>query len=236
MEGGHVSSGYRGSPSERWPGDSLLSPLNQNRQDTAWPPSSSAHPSSHTMTRRREGNSLQSDTWSSIQSQSNGRWQNQSQEPPSSTATSSSLYERSRIRSSHPYDDGQMIHRRDTDGIQANFPLRYMSHPAGTREGALQRLHWQSRDTTDTREGRRGSQQATSSFSPSPTLPFTPQGYHSSTPTYTSSWTPSDTNLLTTPTLHSVPSQASVLSFDGSYSSNSTTLTTPDEFEEYRES
>jgi hypothetical protein len=109
------------------------------------------------------------------------------------------------------------------------FPLRYPPHSSGTREGALQRLHWHSRDTPDsTRDLRRCNSQSThNSFPSSPTLPFSPQGYHNTQPTYSSSWTPTESNLMTTPTLHSIAQ--SPLSYDG-YSSNSASIPSPDEY------
>ena len=198
----------------------MLSPL--QRQEMSWSPPGSLS-SGHTMSRRRDGNVIQSETWSSLHTQS-GRWQGQSHESSSSSNSSAGgLYpERPRVpvRTNHPYDDGQITPRRDHDNMAPNFPLRYPPHSAGTREGALQRLHWHSRDTPDSgRDPRRCNPQSTStSYSSSPTLPFSSQGYHN-TPTYTSSWTSTDSNLMTTPTLHSIAQ--SPLSYDGSYSSNS---------------
>ena len=124
------------------------------------------------------------------------------------------------VRSNNPYDDSQIIPRRDHDNMAPNFPLRYPPHSAGTREGALQHLHWHSRDTPDRgRDPRRCNPQSTStSYSSSPMLPFSSQGYHN-TPTYTSSWTSTDSNLMTMPTLHSIAQ--SPVSYDGSYSSDS---------------
>jgi len=235
---------YGRHQNEKWSlgGDSVLSPI--HRQDMAWSPHNSTLSASHTMGRRREG-SLQSETWPPIQAQSGSRWHGQSHDTPSTSPSSAhGLYqERSRVRSAHPYDDGQMMHRRENDSIQSNsFPLRYTPHPNGTREGALQRLHWQSRDIPDAaREHRRVSTQTNHSFSHSPTMPFNAQGYHSSAPTYTSSWTPTDSSLLTTPTLHSISSSQTSLSYDGTYSSNinPVPLTSSEEFsavEEYRDS
>jgi len=231
---GHTSTSSsvygRGVPNEKWPGpnDSMLSPL--HRQDMSWsPPAGPALSSGHTMSRRREG-SIISDTWPSLHPQSGRGWQGQSHESPSpSNSSGGGLYpERPRIRANHLYDDSQVVPRRDHE-IAPNFPLRYPPHSAGTREGALQRLHWHSRDTPDSaRDPRRCNPQSTAnSFSSSPTLPFSSQGYHN-TPTYTSSWTSNDNNLMTTPTLHSITQ--SPLSYDGSYSSNSASIPSPDEF------
>ncbi|KAF8813495.1 hypothetical protein BYT27DRAFT_7131611 [Phlegmacium glaucopus] len=233
---GHTSTSSsvygRGVPNEKWPGqnESMLSPL--HRQDMSWSPSGgTALSSGHTMSRRRDGSVMHSETWPSLHPQS-GRWQGQSHESSSSSSTSSGggLYpERPRIRANNIYDDSQIVPRRDHETMAPNFPLRYPPHSTGTREGALQRLHWHSRDTPDSaRDPRRcNPQPATNSFSSSPTMPFSSQGYHN-TPTYTSSWTSTDNNLMTTPTLHSITQ--SPLSYDGSYSSNSTSIPSPDEF------
>jgi len=221
--GGSNGYGRTSGGNDRWPvqGDSLLSPL--HRQDMSWSPSSSTLSSSHTMGRRREDSLLQSENnWPSIHSQSN-RWQGQQQESSSSSNANGLYPDRTRVRSAtHSYDESQMVSRRENGGLQHIYPIRYTPHtphPTGTREGALQRLHWHSRDTPDnSRDARRGASQGNGTFSPSPTLPFTHQGYHTSTPTYTSTWTSADANLLTTPTLHSINNQ-STISYDGTYSS-----------------
>ena len=235
LTSGHTSASSgvyasRGATNEKWqgPNDSMLSPL--HRQEMSWsPPGGAALSSAHTM-RRRDGNVIQSDTWPSLHPQS-GRWQGQSHESSSpSNSSGGGLYpERPRIRANQLYDDSQQaVPRRDHESMATNFPLRYPPHSAGTREGALQRLHWHSRDTPDNaRDPRRCNTQTQSSFSSSPTLPFS-QGYHNTQPTYSSSWTSTDSNLMTTPTLHSIAQ--SPLSYDGSYSSNSASIPSPDEF------
>ena len=206
----------------------MLSPL--HRQEINWSTSGvSTLSSGHTM-RRRDGSGLQSDTWPSLHPQS-GRWQGQAHESSSSSSNSSGggIYpERPRLRANQLYDDNQVVPRRDHESMVPNFPLRYPPHSSGTREGALQRLHWHSRDTPDTRDPRRCNPQSTqNSFSSSPTLPFSSQGYHNTQPNYSSSWTSTDSNLMTTPTLHSIAQ--SPLSYDGSYS-NSASIPSPDEF------
>jgi len=220
--GGTNGYGRTSAGNDRWPvqGDSLLSPL--QRQDMSWSPASSTLSSSHTMGRRREGSILQSEHWPSIHSQSS-RWQGQQQESGSSPSSNANglFPDRARVRSTAHYDESQMVSRRENDGLQHNYPMRYTPHPTGTREGALQRLHWHSRDTPDhSRDTRRGAPQGNGALSPSPPLPFTNQGYHTGTPTYTSSWTAANANLLTTPTLHSINSQSNI-PYDGTYSSAS---------------
>ena len=202
----------------------MLSPIQLQRQEMSWsPPAGPVLSSGHTMSRRRDS-VVQSETWSSIHSQSAGRWQGHSHESSSSSNSSGGLYsERPRIRANQLYDDSQQaVPRREHESMEPNFPLRYPPHSAGAREGALQRLHWHPRDTPDARDPRRCSTQ--SSFS-SPTLPFS-QGYHNNQPTYSSSWTSTENNLMTTPTLHSIAQ--SPLSYDGSYSSNSASIPSPD--------
>ncbi|KAF8963145.1 Gti1/Pac2 family-domain-containing protein [Flammula alnicola] len=225
---------------ERWPiqGESLIPPM--NRQELGWGSTGSSMSSSHSMSRRREGSLLQStsDAWPPIHSQS-GRWQG-THDSPSSPLPSSGMYQdRTRVRASHQYDENQAMHRRDNEGMQQSYPVRYTPHPTGTREGALQRLHWPTRDTADNaRDPRRGTPHSNSSFSSSPTLPFTAQGFHTTAPTYTSSWTSSDANLLTTPTLHSVSNQPAI-SYNGTYPSTSASISSPDEYpnvEEFRDS
>jgi hypothetical protein len=234
INSGHASASSsiyasRGASNEKWPGpnDSMLSPL--HRQDMSWsPPVGPVLSSGHTMSRRRDS-VIQSETWPSIHSQS-GRWQGQSHEASPSSNSSGGVYpERPRIR--QLYDDNQVVPRRDHESmpVAPNFPLRYPPHSAGSREGALQRLHWHSRDTPDNgRDSRRcNTQSAQNSFASSPTLPFS-QGYHTTQPTYSSSWTSTDSNVMTTPTLHSIAQSS--MSYDGSYSSNSASIPSPDEF------
>lgn len=239
------SGGYgRNLPaSERWPGqgDSQLSPL-QQRADLGWGSSSSSLSSSHTMTGRREGSVSHSEQWSPIRSQNqSSRWQGGSSHESSASSASSSagMYQdRPRFRTvQQQYEGNPAAPRRDNDGTHS-YSVRYTPHPTGTREGALQRLHWQARDATDSSRDLRRASHSTHSFSPSPTLPFTPQGYHA-TPTYTSSWTSADASMLTTPTLHTIPN-ATNISYDTTYSSNSASIvSSPDEYanvEEYHDS
>lgn len=150
------------------------------------------------LARRRDSQSIIQDTWPSIHSQSN-RWQDST---ISVTANGGASYpDRSRVRPGHPYDHGG----RDQE-------VRRDSH----------RLGWQNRDGSHSSRERRSPH---SSFTPSPTLPFTPQGYHT-TPSYTSAWTPSENNLMTTPTLHPISNGSG---YD-SYASTGTSLAGTDDF------
>ncbi|PPQ63234.1 hypothetical protein CVT24_005694 [Panaeolus cyanescens] len=213
-----------------------------HRQDLVgqWSPSSSTLTSGHTMRRRVDNSILQSDGWQSISSQS-GRWQAQSHED-STNSNANAYNDRPRLRSVHPYDDTGLLQRRvqQENNMGSDFSLRYPVH--GSRESALQRLHWHPRDTPDTsRDLRRPSTQTVHSFSNSPTVPFASQSYHpNNTPTYTSSWTPTDPSLLTTPTLHSVGSQPAITYDTTSYQNTGSALSSPDDFsggvEEFRSS
>lgn len=232
----------RSTPTERWQGDSLLSPM--QRHDMTWGSTgTTALSPSHTLGRRREGSTMQSEQWTPIQSQSARSWQGGAHDSVASTTISGGgIYQdRSRARAaSHQYEGGNhAMHRRDTEGggdLQQSYPVRYTPHPAGTREGALQRLHWHTRDTSESSRDPRRSTPGPHTYSSSPTIPFPPQGYHN--PTYTSSWTTPDA-LLSTPTLHSISNQPNI-SYDGAYPTASNSIvSSPDDYpnvEEFRES
>lgn len=226
--GGGAGHGYsRTSQSERWigQGESLLSPIVQ-RHEVTWGNTTSALSS---MGRRRDENVLQpSDNWS-LHSQS-ARWQGQPHDT-SPTLGSTVYQDRSRIRSSHQYEDTHLSHRRDSESLQGGYSVRYTHHPPTTREGAIQRLHYLARDTSDNRDLRRSSHTHASftTSSHSPSLPFPSQGYQNP-PTYTSSWTSSDTSLLTTPTLHSISNQTD-MPYGGTYNSNTASIvSSPDDY------
>ncbi|PPQ95441.1 hypothetical protein CVT26_008460 [Gymnopilus dilepis] len=222
----------RWTPSQ---GNPIAASLHREIASGGWSPTNSALTSNHTMSRRRESSSAQSDSWTSI----NGRWQNQQHD---STATSQSVgaySDRLRGRSGSQYEDGQVAQRRDNNpNGHTSFPVRYHTpHPTTTRESALQRLHWQPREAPDQpRDLRRApgvNGQAGNSFSSSSPVAFTPQGY--TTHTYTSSWTPADANIMATPTLHSIANQ-SPLSYEGTYNS---TVPSPEGYanvEDYQDS
>ncbi|KAF8903701.1 Gti1/Pac2 family-domain-containing protein [Gymnopilus junonius] len=223
------ANGYtRGTPTERWmmgPGNSVAGP--NHREIGGWSPTTSALTPSHTMSRRRDSSIMPSDSWSPI----NGRWQNQQHESTTPSIGTNGLYpDRSRVRSAPQYEESQVVQRRDNNDGQSPFPLRYHTpHPTTTREGALQRLHWQPREAPEhPRDLRRGggTTQGNNSFSHSPTVPFTPQGYHTS-PTYTSTWTSPDANMMATPTLHSISTQGAI-SYDGTYNSTSAAVPSPE--------
>jgi len=169
---------------------------------TSW--SGQSLPSAHNASvRRREHNMLQ-DSWPSIQTTSS-RWQDSS-----SLGISGSGYsERSRIRPGHPYESPDSS-RRDPEGRPRDQRIGWSHHRESSSHSSRERRSPQS------------------SFTPSPTLPFSSY----STPSYTSAWTP-ENGLMTTPTLHSIGSYE-----NGGYSSTGNT-TLNEEFaqgvEEYTE-
>ncbi|KAF9048847.1 Gti1/Pac2 family-domain-containing protein [Panaeolus papilionaceus] len=211
-----------------------------NRQDlvSQWSPSTSTLTSGHTMRRRIDNSILQSDSWQSLGSQPS-RWGTNSHDD-SNTSSGNGYSDRPRLRNVHPYDEGGLLQQRRVaqDNMGTDFSLRYPVH--GSRESALQRLHWHPRDTPDnSRDLRRASVQNVH-FSNSPNVPFASQTTYqaTNTPTYTSSWTPTDPSLLTTPTLHSVTSQSAISYDTTSYQNTGSTLSSPDDFsggvEEFR--
>ncbi|TFK33449.1 hypothetical protein BDQ12DRAFT_691122 [Crucibulum laeve] len=117
--------------------------------------------------------------------------------------------------------------------MSPTFGHRYPAHVASRRE-ATQRLQWHPRDSSEGSKDRRPSPHSATSFSPSPTLPFTPQTYHPSTQSYSSAWTSGDTNVISSPTLHTMSSQAG-MSYDIPYHSVSRPLSSPEEFTDVEE-
>ncbi|KAF5341797.1 hypothetical protein D9611_001379 [Ephemerocybe angulata] len=143
--------------------------------------------------RRREHNILQ-DSWPSIQTQSS-RWQGP--ETGNIGLNGSGYPERPRVRP-HPYDGDSAV-RRDHSEVR---------HSGGGRESS-HRMPWHGRsDGSHSSRERRSPQ---SSFTPSPTLPF---NSYSTSPSYSSNWTPDSTGLLTTPTLHTIAAAGNVGSYD----------------------
>lgn len=213
----------RSSSGERWQGDSgLASPV--GRQDLSWSPSGSSGHSSHSTARRRDTAMLsQADQWPSLHSQT-GRWQG------GDTAIGSNMYmDRTRVRPSHPFEESVGVLRRESEGISPTFSHRYPGHPGG-REGASQRLQWQTRDPSDHVKDRRSSPHSGTSFTPSPTLPFTPQGYHSASHSYSSAWSSTDNRMIGTATLHPVSTQSGISYDPSSYTTGSGSMSSPEDF------
>ncbi|TFK27835.1 hypothetical protein FA15DRAFT_635178 [Coprinopsis marcescibilis] len=140
------------------------------------------------LVRRRDSHNVVQDSWPSIHTQSN-RWQDSSAPSVANSGGAANYTDRPRARPGHPYE-----HARDHDGVNRHSRA------------------WHHRDGSHSSRDRRSPQ---SSFTPSPTLPFTPHGYHTTSPSYTSAWTQSDNSLMSTPTLHPISASGYT-----SYSSN----------------
>lgn len=211
----------RSNSGERWPTDSgLTSPV--SRQELPWSPSGSGHSSSHVAARRRDTTMLsQVDQWPSLHSQT-GRWQGDS------AISNNSMYlDRTRTRPGHSFEESVGVLRRESQGISPTFSHRYPGHPGG-REGASQRLHWQTRDPSDPGKDRRSSPHSGTSFTPSPTLPFSSQGYHqSASHSYSSAWSSTDSRIIGT--LHPVSTHSGI-HYDPSYAAGSGSLSSPEDF------
>lgn len=188
------------------------------RPEVTWPSSSSTLGSSHSGLRRREGNMGQ-EGWPSHHTQSQpSRWQDSA--AATSGAGPGGLYlERSRARTSHhPYEETVVLPRREHEALPSFN--RYSS--SGSRENASHRVQWHHRDTHHGKE-RRMSPHSPSSFTSSPTLPFSPHAtYHPSH--FSSAWTSSDSHAMDTPTLHPISPSA----YETSYTSPS--LSSPEDF------
>ena len=186
------------------------------RPEIAWPSSSSTLGSSHGGIRRREGNMGQ-EGWPSLHTQSQpSRWQDSS----AATSGAGGLYlERSRARTSHhPYEEAAILPRREHEALPSFN--RYSG--SGSRESTSHRVQWHHRDTHHGKE-RRMSSHSPSSFTSSPTLPFSPHAtYHPSH--FSSAWTSSDSHAMDTPTLHPISPSA----YETSYTSPS--LSSPEDF------
>ncbi|EAU85258.2 hypothetical protein CC1G_10044 [Coprinopsis cinerea okayama7 len=155
--------------------------------------------------RRRDSQVVQ-DSWPSIHTQSN-RWQDSSVVSVASNG-GGNYPDRTRVRPGHPYEQADGL-RRDNNGV--------------SRRSESHRIAWHHRDGSHSSRDRRSPN---SSFTPSPTIPFAAQGYHTS-PSYTSSWTSDNTLMGSTPTLHPISNGSA---YD-SYSSNGgSSLSGPDDF------
>lgn len=191
--------GYtRGDGSTRWPvpaEDHGASPM--GRPNTAWSPipsptlSSTSHSQHHQHSRRRDSNLLpQTESWSSLHSHSN-RWQ--SSTLYDSMPSSGSYVDRTRLRSSNGYEPAAGLpHRRETEALPGGFGGRYSGHVSGVRDIGSQRQSWHTREVPGP-EKTGHSVHSGHSFSPSPTLPFSPDGYHQP---YHAVWSSGDGSLL----------------------------------------
>ncbi|XP_006458985.1 hypothetical protein AGABI2DRAFT_191073 [Agaricus bisporus var. bisporus H97] len=224
----HGSMYNRSSTTDRWSGsgqDSLLSPF---RQELPWTPAlHSSHPS---IPRRRDSHLSQTESWQNLNNPS-GRWLGS--HDASNNTTSPYLEPRSRIRSSHPYEEAASL-RRDPENLSPTYGSHRFQGHCSSRESAPHRsLAWHQREL-ETLKSDRGH--TDTSFTPSPTLPFSTSGYqqshqpHHSTPThtYSSSW--SSTEMEAPTSLQTLSSQSSLSTYDTSYTTNSATMSGSGEF------
>ncbi|KAF9449750.1 hypothetical protein P691DRAFT_811912 [Macrolepiota fuliginosa MF-IS2] len=228
----------RSSASDRWAGsgaENLLSSLSV-RQELPWTsPLHSSHPS---LTRRRESSHLSpaEPSWSSLNT-SSGRWL--SSHDASNTHTSPCLEQRPRIRSGHPYEEAASL-RRDPENLSPSYSHRFPGHCPNGRDTTTHRgLAWHQRDvvTDGLRDSRsHANHHHDTSFTPSPTLPFSSSGYHhhqqhhhNSTHAYNSSWSSTDNSAMEAPAaLHPPPTN---LTYDTTtYTTNSATMPGSGEF------
>ncbi|PFH46020.1 hypothetical protein AMATHDRAFT_70757 [Amanita thiersii Skay4041] len=246
---------------DRWTVPSLdglrLGSLGRTGHDVSWP-SSVAH---HTApARRREGSHLSqtADSWPSLHSQSS-RWQNETQDQTNSfyvdrnRLRSSSTYESSSLGAAahqHQHQHQQHQQRRDTDLLATNITGRsYFNNghvaTTGHRDGVLPRLAWLPQDNSSdiTRDSRTHSHShshshhSASSFSSSPTIPFSPHHAYQSMPhtTYGSTYE-SNTMLDNTSTFHPASPQGDLHTYDTtSYASGSATMSSPEEYTKLEE-
>lgn len=237
----HSNMYGRPSASERWPGsgtDNLLSSLSV-RQELPWTPTlHSSHPS---IARRRGGDHLSpTDSWSSGLSASSGRWLGSHDGP--NTHTPPYLEQRVRVRSGHPYEEAASL-RRDPENLSPNYGHRFPGHCPSSRDSTAHRgLAWHQREVVT--EGLKDSRSHPShnhdtSFTPSPTLPFSNSGYnqhhqhhqHTSTHSYNSSWSSTDTTVIEAPAALQALSPQSNLTYGTTpYAASSTTMSGSGEF------
>ena len=224
-----LSSYSRESAGDRWPIPlDNLRISSSARQDVSWSPSPSPT-NPHGVSRRRDGASPQSGSWSPIQSQS-ARWRPDSYD--SSMATSGSHLERSsRVRSSTMYQEsGVGPHRshRETENV-SGFHNRLTVDP-GSRESGHQRLPWLSRETSSVDKQIRNSH-PDSPFNPSCTATqlTSHHGYHRPTHSY-GAWPSNVNSLAHTSQLHPVSSPSALHSYAASYTSSPEDLSTIEDF------
>lgn len=225
----------RSNTAERWTSsgaDSLLSSLPGRQEHISWTPAlHSSHPS---IARRRDASHLSpTESWSSLNG-STGRWLGSHDV---SNHTTPYLEQRARIRTSaHPYEEAASI-RRDSESMSPSYSHRFPGHCQSGRDTNHRGLGWHQRDVENLKDSR--NHHADTSFTPSPTLPFS--GYHqshqhqhhSSNHSYSSSsgWSSTDVSVMDTPAaLQALPPQANISYDTTSYTTNPTNMTGSAEF------
>jgi hypothetical protein len=218
----------RSATTDRWASSGQDSLLSSFRQELPW--TAALHSSHPSIPRRRDSHLPQTDSWSNLPN-SSGRWLGS--HDSSNTQGSPYLEQRARIRSSHPYEEAASL-RRDPENLSPSYSSHRFQGHCSSRDSAPHRgLAWHQRDL-DTLKSERGH--TDTSYSPSPTLPFSTSGYqqshqhHHSTPThtYSSSW--SSTEMETPASLQALPSQSTLSTYDTSYATDSATMSTSGDF------
>ncbi|KAF8622006.1 hypothetical protein AX15_007360 [Amanita polypyramis BW_CC] len=231
----HVVSGMynRVGHNDRWPvpadsGQRLTSlSRHQHEVSNSWPSNTTAHQ----LTRRRDSSLLSQTTesWTSLHSQAS-RWQNEGHEP----AASGLYLDRSRVRSNSAYEAPSVVsHRRDSDVMAPSLGGggRYIVGSASHRDGGLPRLSWLPQESSDIARDNRHPSHSSSSFTPSPTIPFS-HNYHTVQHSYGSTY---DSTILSTPTLQSTSPQPDLPTYDTSYPSGSGAMSSPEEYTKLEE-
>ncbi|KAJ3561757.1 hypothetical protein NP233_g9998 [Leucocoprinus birnbaumii] len=234
----------RSNNSDRWtssPGsDNFSLPSISSRPDLSWTSAlHSAHPS---IGRRRENNHLSPpESWSSLNG--TARWMG-SHDVSNSHTTSPYLEPRARIRTGHPYEEAASI-RRDSESMSPNYTHRFSGHCPGSRDSSGHRgMAWHQRDVDNLKDSRSHAAHTDTSFTPSPTLPFSNTGYHqhhqhhqhlqhqhqhqhhsTSNHSYSSSWSSTETSVMEAPAALQTLSPQSNISYDTTtYSTNSSAM------------
>ena len=223
----------RSNTSDRWASsgaDNLLPSLPMRQEHIPWTPAlHSSHPS---IARRRDTSHLSpTESWSSLNG-STGRWFGSHDV---SNHTSPYLEQRARIRTSgHPYEEAASI-RRDSESISSSYSHRFPGHCG--RDTSHRGLSWHQRDVENLKDSR--NHHADTSFTPSPTLPFSSyhqshqHQHHSSNHSYSSSsgWSSTDTSVMDTPAaLQALPPQTTISYDTTPYATNSTNMPGSAEF------
>jgi len=225
----------RSSTSDRWANsgaDNLLPSLPMRQEHISWTPAlHSSHPS---IARRRDTSHLSPpESWSSLNG-STGRWFGSHDV---SNHTSPYLEQRARIRTSgHPYEEAASM-RRDSESMSPSYSHRFPGRCPSGRDTSHRGLSWHQRDVENLKDSR--NHHADTSFTPSPTLPFSSyhqshqHQQHSSTHSYSSSsgWSSADASIMDTPAALQALSPQTSISYDTTpYAANSTNMPGSAEF------
>ncbi|KAF9460341.1 Gti1/Pac2 family-domain-containing protein [Collybia nuda] len=195
----------RDSTASRWPValDNLrISSL--SRHDLSWSQSSSPTLSRDDGSRRRDSTqSPHTSPWPNLHSQSN-RWRSDSYDLTSGSSGGHCV-ERPRLRSNTSYEhSGGTPHRREAERVPG-YQHRISADLGGNREGAPQRLPWVPNRDAPIADKYLRSSRPEASFSPPPTLPFSPHHTYSRVgQSYGTTWATNETGVSDS-TLHHIP-------------------------------